>query len=539
MPVRPIRLSPLFSVLVLAACASEPPPTPVAPTPPPPQEFKCPPGATWDGSTCKAQHACEVEQPASAVAAQQSSACIGEADCEKQCTDGTSRSCADLANKLEKKGGTSERTNELYKKACFGGDGEGCYKLADAYQYGRGGVEKDVARMIELYGQACNCRNAGGCNDLGYHVERGEGTPKDEKRAAELYQKSCELGSALGCKNSGVLFDSGTGVAKDPAKALEYYNRACEAKQDGGCYNAGLAYERMSPPEHSKANDRYKRACERGHGAACTNYGFNVEKGHGATADNAAAYELYKKGCDNGNHYGCSNMGVMWEYGLGTGRKDTGRATEHYEKACKMGLAEGCQKMRNVISHLKSECDAQVSAKPPKPTFGPKPAATPPPNEGCTNLGYLYERGVGVSKDERTAAEFYKKSCDAKLPVGCVNLGNFYDNGKVFPQDVKKSAELYKKGCDFGASSGCNNLGVAYDSGSGVIKNERRALDLFKGACEKGNETACNNARHVTNRLAARAQKGAEFPVGAIRAQGSLGSGSGSSEALRPVTAPR
>src|SRR4051794_2705651 len=153
------RLSPALSAFIFfAACAEAPPPAPVAP--PPPQEFKCPAGATWDGSTCKAQHACEVEQEASAAAAQQSAACISEADCEKQCEAGTMKSCTDLAHKVEKKGGTTERTLELYKKACFGGDGEGCYQLGTAYQHGRAGLEKDLARMTELYRQACNCRSS-------------------------------------------------------------------------------------------------------------------------------------------------------------------------------------------------------------------------------------------------------------------------------------------------------------------------------------------------------------------------------------------
>jgi TPR repeat protein len=539
---RLVRLGPALGALLLAACAEPPPPAPPPQAAPPPQEFKCPAGATWDGATCKAQHACQVEQDATAAAAQQSSACISESDCEAQCKGGAMRSCTDLAVKLDKKtNGATERTLDLYKKACFGGDGEGCYKLGAAYQYGWAGIEKDMARSVGLYHEACNCRNAGGCNDWGFFLERGEGVPKDEKQAAELYLRACNLGSPLGCKNTGVMYDNGAGFAKDDAKALKYYDRSCEAGQDSGCYNGALLYEKQSPPQYRAAIERYKKACDRGYALACTNYGYLVENGRGVDADAVVAVEYYKKGCEGGNNQGCSNVGVMWEGGHGTGRKDTARAVEYYEKACKMGLNDGCEKSKKIFSHLRTECDAlAVAAKPQKPALGPKPTTPPPPpNEGCTNLGYLYEKGVGVAKDERAAADFYKKSCDAKLPTGCANLGNIYDAGQVYPQDFKKANELYKKACDLGSSGGCNNLGYAYATARGVPKNERRGLDLYKKACEKGSDTACNNIRHLTQLMAAAKVTPAAGTIQGPSHVGNQGSGSGASDALRPVTAPR
>jgi TPR repeat protein len=537
MRVLPALLFPAFGALVISACASAPPPPPEVVAPPAPQAFTCPAGAVWDGATCKAQHACEVEQTEAATAAQKSAACIGEADCEKQCEAGTMRSCTDLALKLDKKGSVTERSLELYKKACFGGDGDGCHKLGAAYRFAYGGLEKDQARAMELFHQACNCRSAAGCNDLAFGVERGEGVAKDEKLATSLYLKSCELGHPLGCKNSGVMYENGMGIEKDLGRAREFYLRACEAKQELGCYQAALTFEHATPPAYTEALEHHKKACGMGVAAACTHYGYLVEKGRGAQADNVVAVEYYRKGCDGGSDYGCSNTGVMWEYGQGTGRKDTARATEYYEKACKLGLADGCQKMKNVVSRLTRECDAQSAVK-PKPGL-PK-AADAPPSEGCTNVGYLYEHGIGVSKDERAAADFYKRSCDSKLPVGCLNLGNVYDGGRVFPKDQKKAAEFYKKACEFGGAGGCNNLGFAYERGEGLPKDERRALDLYKKACEKGSDTACTNVRYLTERLAlAKTQRPAEVAGAAgNRTVGSHGSASIGSDALRPVTAP-
>jgi TPR repeat protein len=162
------------------------------------------------------------------------------------------------------------------------------------------------------------------------------------------------------------------------------------------------------------------------------------------------------------------------------------------------------------------------------------------PYEGCTTLGYLYEHGTGLGKDERVAADYYKKSCDVKLPIGCQNLGNVYDAGRVVPQDHKKAAELYKKSCDLGSSGGCNNLGLKYEYGNGVLKNETRALELYKKACEKGSEIACSNVRYLARRMElAKERKPIEAASSANRSVVSHGAGSSASDALKPVTAPK
>jgi TPR repeat protein len=546
MSLRSARAVPTLLLLVAGSlvdvigCGHEQPPAP--PPQPKAQEFTCPPGASWDGSTCKAQHACEVEQSAAAVAALKASACIGEADCEKQCNEGTTRSCTDLAKKIDKRnnGTSNEKSLELYKRACFGGDGEGCFKLAAAYQYGYGGLEKDRPRSIELYKQACNCRSPEGCTDQGYGTQYGEGVTRDEKAAAELYEKGCELGNAIGCKNIGWMYETGTGVEKSLEKAIAFYDRACAGDHDNGCYNAAIAYEHASPPNEPKALEDYKKACHLGVAAACTNYASMVESGRGGSrASSDVAMEYYKKACDKGNSYGCSGMGAMWERGLGTGRKDVGRAMEFYEKGCSMGLDVACSRKTTLMASLQTECDALGAQKGKAPAFGKKAADAPPPNEGCTNLGYLYEHGTGVTKDERLASDYYKKSCDAKLPVGCQNLGNIYDAGRVVPQDPKKAAELYKKSCDLGLGGGCNNLGLKLEYGNGVPKNPTRALDLYKKACEQGLPIACSNVRYLQDRLEAeKAKRPFEASTG-VRNVASHGAASGATDQLRPVTAPK
>jgi TPR repeat protein len=220
------------------------------------------------------------------------------------------------------------------------------------------------------------------------------------------------------------------------------------------------------------------------------------------------AVELYKKGCEGdkerglpGNPQGCNNVGVMFERGRGTGSTDLGQAAEYYEKACAAGLSDGCQYRTNLVTHMREECE--------------KPGA-----DDCTNLGYVYERGIGVGVDYRAAAGYYEKACNAGRPVGCSNMGILYDQGRGVGQDFKKAADLYRRACDMGGGTGCNNLAFLHEKGNGVKKDARKALDLYRRGCDKGSDRACNNVKILIDEM-----KEEEQQKGAKKVPGGGGTG--------------
>lgn len=42
-------------------------------------------------------------------------------------------------------------------------------------------------------------------------------------------------------------------------------------------------------------------------------------------------------------------------------------------------------------------------------------------NEGCFNLGVIYEKGEGVEKNYQKALDFYDRACDLGNNLGCKN----------------------------------------------------------------------------------------------------------------------
>lgn len=110
--------------------------------------------------------------------------------------------------------------------------------LDDAYLANQNG---DYKKAVGLYKKACDGGEANGCGNLGYKYASGEGVKQDDFKAVELYKKACDGGDALGCFVLGTMYHIGKGVKQNSQKALEFYGKACDLKDATGCeYYASL-----------------------------------------------------------------------------------------------------------------------------------------------------------------------------------------------------------------------------------------------------------------------------------------------------------
>lgn len=78
-------------------------------------------------------------------------------------------------------------------------------------------------------------------------------------------------------------------------------------------------------------------------------------------------------------------------------------------------------------------------------------------------LGYIYENGLGVDRDMRSAYRHYKVSCDSSNNTNSkalVKLGNLYFTGEgVGIQDKERAVEYYQRAADLGDQDGLNAMG--------------------------------------------------------------------------------
>ncbi|KAF0547894.1 HCP-like protein [Gigaspora margarita] len=99
---------------------------------------------------------------------------------------------------------------------------------------------------------------------------------------------------------------------------------------------------------------------------------------------------------------------------------------------------------------------------------------------GQNNLGWCFEKGIGVVKDERKAFEWYLESAKGGNSSGQNNLGRCYEIGIGVDKDKKKAFKWYLKSANFGNPSGQYNLGICYRNGTGTSPNERQAIEWLQ-----------------------------------------------------------
>ena len=106
--------------------------------------------------------------------------------------------------------------------------------------------------------------------------------------------------------------------------------------------------------------------------------------------------------------------------------------------------------------------------------------------EGQNNVGFLYERGLGVSQDYNQAEAWYMKASAQGLASAKHNLAMLTYKGHINNKDWRKSVEWLKEADQMDFSPSTYMLGVLYMRGEGIFKDRDVAFELFKKAARLG-----------------------------------------------------
>ena len=71
--------------------------------------------------------------------------------------------------------------------------------------------------------------------------------------------------------------------------------------------------------------------------------------------------------------------------------------------------------------------------------------------KACNYIGVLYEKGLGVKANTKTALEFYKKGCES-YSEACVNLGSL----QLQLENKKEANKAFNKACEMGYKMACS-----------------------------------------------------------------------------------
>jgi TPR repeat protein len=95
------------------------------------------------------------------------------------------------------------------------------------------------------------------------------------------------------------------------------------------------------------------------------------------------------------------------------------------------------------------------------------------------NLGLMYEKGIGVSKDEKEAVIWYLKAALQGNLYAQYNLAVLYENGRGTNVNFAQAHQWYREAAVQGDGLAVGNLGMLYLRGQGVKKDKVAGLALL------------------------------------------------------------
>lgn len=298
----------------------------------------------------------------------------------------------DIEEKLEEAQNQIKKMDAFQntKQGCSKGDEKSCLKLADIYLRGEEGVvNQDKEKALELYANLCiKNKNAKFCEIAGSAFE----SQGKYDFADNFYIKANILNKNLKDRFKTKIkerFES-SWTKFTTQHFLSRNIDSCKKNNPTAClwlYGVGRAYAGKDisafelSPDIFKASEVFKTSCELGYGASCLELSEMFFYGKGVKTDKTKAKELRDEGikllaksCNFENGRACTRLANET---LDTNPK---KAFELYTKGCELGISFA-----------------------------------------CVQVGKMYEKGIGTTKNINKTRDFYGQACDFQDQEGCSN----------------------------------------------------------------------------------------------------------------------
>jgi TPR repeat protein len=112
-------------------------------------------------------------------------------------------------------------------------------------------------------------------------------------------------------------------------------------------------------------------------------------------------------------------------------------------------------------------------------------------------VGWMYERGKGVSRDNKHAVIWYNKAAPSGNMKAQYSLAYLYFWGHRAREDKKQALHWFKKAANNGNIDAMNWVGWMYRWGYGTTKNIPAAIEWYTKATNKGHTEAQFNLGFV------------------------------------------
>jgi TPR repeat protein len=332
------------------------------------------------------------------------------------CTRGVPDACAAVAMYALIDGRDEAAALAQLEGACRAGSGIACARWIEG-RAAEAGEDKDkLAALAGEADQACARLGSSVCVTAAqFHAHQiGAGNP------AELLARACATGSRWACFQQGIDAAESAGGA---AQARTFYERACVAECPPACFN--LAYQLMrgegGARDEGRAWPLVRRACHLGDHTACdllastADGRVSPEASRSAYASEAERLAGQLRFCDAGGAESCANAAFTLGHDAeASGRlEEMERALSLLGRACRRGVARGCNILEHVANDAIRACDAGEAGQ-------------------CLVAGFVYQHGVelpgpplhasSIPADAAQARAAFSKACSLGRASACARV---------------------------------------------------------------------------------------------------------------------
>jgi eukaryotic-like serine/threonine-protein kinase len=108
-------------------------------------------------------------------------------------------------------------------------------------------------------------------------------------------------------------------------------------------------------------------------------------------------------------------------------------------------------------------------------------------------LAWLFEKGLGVSRDDKQAALSYQQAAQQGQVNAQLRLGAMYETGRGVDRSDEQAFYWYRKAGEQGDPEAENDVGLMYLSGKGTKQSDFDAAVWFSKAADRNNAKALKN----------------------------------------------